>query len=122
MTSALHHAIGDWSLVQEARKIIANRTLRRQLFPTTIFGEPAWDILLVLYSQSTGTDKSVATLSKLTDAPLSTIIRWVKYLEDAGLVMREPNHSNHMRDLVHLTDKASRALQFYLLQVARDGQ
>lgn len=113
---------GDRALVQLARKMVAARHLRLQLFPAGMFCEPAWDILLSLYSQPSGGNRSISTLAECSNAPVGTAIRWVQYLEEQGLVIREVNGGDRSGEFVHLTDKAFRALQFYLAQILRDGQ
>lgn len=119
---AFRQTPGERALVQLARKVLAARTLRLQLFPAGMFSEPAWDILLSLYSQPSGGHRSIATLAECSGAPASTAIRWIQYLEDEGLVIREANGGDRTGEFVHLTDKAYRALQFYLAQILRDGQ
>lgn len=120
--TAFSQTPGDRALVQLARKMLAARHLRLQIFPTGMFCEPAWDILLSLYSQPSGGDRSISALADCASAPVGTATRWVQYLEDQGLVIREANGGDRSGEFVHLTDKAYRALQFYLAQILRDGQ
>jgi DNA-binding MarR family transcriptional regulator len=87
-----------------------------------MFSEPAWDILLSLYSQPSGGRRSISTLADCSGAPVSTAIRWIQYLEDEGLVIRGAIGGDRTDEFVHLTDKAYCALQFYLAQILRDGQ
>lgn len=119
--TAFRQTPGDRSLVQLARKMLAARHLRLQLFPAGMFCEPAWDILLSLYSQPSGGYRSISTLAESSNAPVGTANRWVQYLEEQGLVVREVNGGDRAGEFVHLTDKAYRALQFYLAQILRDG-
>jgi DNA-binding MarR family transcriptional regulator len=112
---------GERALVQLARKILAGRMLRSQLFPTGMFCEPAWDMLLSLYSQPSGGRRTVSNLAECSGAPISTAIRWIRYLEEQELVVREPLGVELAGETVHLTDKAYRLLQFYLAQMLRDG-
>lgn len=115
------HMPGERALVQLARKILAGRMLRSQLFPTGMFCEPAWDMLLSLYSQPSGGRRTVSNLAESSGAPISTAIRWIRYLEEQELVVREPLGVELAGETVHLTDKAYRLLQFYLAQMLRDG-
>jgi DNA-binding MarR family transcriptional regulator len=119
---AFRQTPGDRALVQLAKKILVARQLRLQVFPAGMFCEPAWDILLSLYSQPSGGYRSISTLAECANAAVGTTIRWVKYLEEEGLLTREVNGGDRNGELVHLTDKAFRALQFYLAQTLRDGQ
>lgn len=112
---------GERALVQLARKLLAGRMLRSKLFPNGIFCEPAWDMLLSLYAQPSGGRRTVANLAESSGAPISTAVRWIKYLEEQDLVMREPLGVEIAGETVHLTDKAYRSLQFYLAQMLRDG-
>jgi hypothetical protein len=67
--------------------IIKSRIVRRAFFSATLFGEPAWDILLALYAGALDDECSAAKqLSKVSDATSSEVDRWMSALEREGLV------------------------------------
>ena len=53
-----------------------------------MFGEPAWYMLLELYSRGEQGMASVADLADLAGGPASTAGRWIDYLEEQELVRR----------------------------------
>lgn len=71
----------------------AIRRMREQHFCKRIFGEPGWDILLELYAAEL-TDQKVSTSNLIlsSSAPNSTALRWIKNLEDSGLIFKTPSH------------------------------
>jgi hypothetical protein len=69
------------------RFIIKSRTDRQKFFPSTLFSEPAWDMLLKLYEAAV--EQRSLSISKLAKAAIvepSTAARWVCALERQGLV------------------------------------
>ena len=88
--------------------------LRHSFFPSAIFGEPAWNILLMLYVAPSRADRTVRRLGENSGAPLSTAIRWLDYLEAEGLVMQDSSTHDPQQKEVHLTDKAYNRLRSFL--------
>lgn len=69
------------------------RRVREKFFEKKIFGEPGWDMLLELYVGELGDEKiSTSNLILSSSAPNSTALRWIKHLEDAGLVTKTSSH------------------------------
>jgi DNA-binding MarR family transcriptional regulator len=69
--------------------IIKSRIVRRTFFSATLFGEPAWDILLALYAGALDDERITAKqLGKASDATSSAVERWMSALEREGLVNR----------------------------------
>ena len=102
-------------LARRARLIFATRRKRSQIFGKGMFGEPAWDMLVALYVGDTaGPRATVGRLSELTEAPLTTAIRWLDYLEQQGLVHREPHPTDRRAIFVELTDKGRSVMERYL--------
>ena len=95
-----------------AGRISAARASRAALFPTELFDEPAWDIMLQLYC-ATGRDEVTTgnTLGQLTCAPLSTIERWVEYLVERDLVEHDDRLS--LDSKIQLTEHAFSRLDAY---------
>jgi DNA-binding MarR family transcriptional regulator len=77
-----------------------------------MFGEPAWEILLLLYAL--GARQTIGRLAELACASKSTTIRWIDYLEAQQLVTRQPHPNDKRAVYAELTDKAREAIRVYL--------
>jgi DNA-binding MarR family transcriptional regulator len=75
-----------------ALQLYAIRRERHQFFNDDIFGEPAWDILLILYWAEM--EQLRLTVSNVCDAacvPQTTALRWINKLELDGTILRAPH-------------------------------
>jgi DNA-binding MarR family transcriptional regulator len=98
-----------------ARDILRFRRRRADLFNRSMFGEPAWDMLLTLYTSSIeGPRHSVGQLGSLSGSPQTTALRWLEYLVMEKLVVRLPNPTDRRSDFVELSDKGRAAMEKYL--------
>lgn len=105
-------------LLLRAKKHFRDRQLRRQYFSRGIFGEPAWDTLLVLYiSEFSGRRLTIGRLVDWIDAPLSTTQRWIAYLEKERLVAKEGHPDDRRMAYVRLLDKGRAVLDEYFAAV-----
>lgn len=103
------------SLVSRARIVLNCRKLRERYFKPVIFGEPAWDILLVLYIAEHSSGKPTMTrLAEWIDTPLSTVVRWMNFLEEERLVERQGHPTDKRTVFVRLLEKGRNALDSYL--------
>ena len=103
-----------------ARRIVAGRRLRTQCFKKPMFGEPAWDMLLALYTSSVdGPRQSVGRLSAASGSPATTALRWLDYLVKEQLVIREANPTDGRSDFVELTEKGRSTMERYLSETSR---
>jgi len=108
------------SLIDAARHELKKRRRRTQLLSEGMFGEPAWEMLLLLYIEQQGTRLNLARLSENLGLPGTTALRWLSYLEDRGLIQREAHPTDQRSAFLKLTDKAIEALDVYLSEaVAR---
>ena len=107
------------ALVSRARKLLAVRRMRKQYFDRDIFGEPAWEILLALYvTDDAGARLTLTKLAEWIEAPLTTVIRWVRALEDQSLVGRVEHPTDRRIIFIRLLDKGRTALDSYLAAIA----
>jgi DNA-binding MarR family transcriptional regulator len=82
-----------------------------------MFGEPAWDMLLVLYmSEQHGSRPTISSLTQFSGARPTTALRWLDYLEAQQLIGRETHPTDRRAALVWITDKAREALDSYLCE------
>jgi DNA-binding MarR family transcriptional regulator len=97
--------------------ILRARRSRSNAFNKSMFGEPAWDMLLELFiNQDFGARLAVGRLCELSGAPSTTALRWLDYLEKQKLVVREPNPTDRRTEFVEITEKGRSAMAQYLFE------
>ncbi len=102
-------------LARKAAEILAFREQRKALFPSKMFGEPAWDILLDLYCHETaGKSISVSSACVAGGAAYATGLRWLRYLVEAGMVRREPDSRDLRYEWVRLQPQARHQIETFL--------
>ena len=101
-------------LALRAREILALRQKRAELFGPSMFGEPAWEMLLHLYSMAGAARQSMSRLAQLSGTSKATALRWIDYLLDRGLISRQPHPTDLRTAFVELTDKGREKLEAYL--------
>jgi DNA-binding MarR family transcriptional regulator len=109
----------DWpTRLHGAQRQLAARRQRDALFGEALFGEPGWDVLLELYCA--GIQHTRSSLSKVGGGglPPTTVLRWIRKLEEEGLVHREADPSDRRRVFVILTDKAFDLMSAHLDSLA----
>ena len=105
-----------------ARANLRARRIRRHHLPESLFGEPAFDMLLALYLSDQGGSRQTTTrLVKYSGAPMSTALRWVDYLVRAGLVARRANPVDRRVAFIELTDKGLASIEAYLAELISEG-
>jgi DNA-binding MarR family transcriptional regulator len=107
---------GDESgrLLARARQILAHRRRRHELFGKELFGEPAWEMLLLLYVSQTTQRYTVGQLAQASGAPKSTGTRWIDHLEQQGLVEKDEHPTDRRTAFVKLSKRGQDALALYL--------
>lgn len=100
-----------------ARWSLLFRETRTKFLPRSMFGEPAWDLLLALFVHDNGVPVAVTDLAKLAETPVSTAVRWMDYLEEKGLVRRERSDLDRRVSKVTLSDEGRRRLDAYFADV-----
>jgi hypothetical protein len=103
-----------------AQKAYRDRRRRAEVFgEETLFGEPAWDILLDLFvAGEKGKRVAVTSACIGSGVPSTTALRWLNVLELRGLIEREDDNSDARRSFVRLTSKARRLMAEYFLHNA----
>jgi DNA-binding MarR family transcriptional regulator len=91
------------ALLERARSILRVRRARERLLGRAVVGEPAFDLLLSLYVRLGETETSLTSLATPADIPYSSAARWIRYLEDKGLVERAESKSDRRVICVQLT-------------------
>ena len=95
-------------LLSAASEIYRMRRARDRLMPAGLVGEPAWDMLLALYSE--GPDGlTVASICRGSGVSQGAALRWLGVLEAQGLTIQNAHHRDERIALVALT-KHGRAI------------
>lgn len=84
-----------------------------------MFGEPAWDMLLDLFIRQTK-DEKISGKNAFIDAeaPTATAKRWLKVLEQNGLIISQPDPASSDGDRTHLTPTGYEGMLRYLESIA----
>ncbi len=78
-----------------------------------MFGEPAWDMLLILYIEQGGPQLTMGRLARIAGASATTALRWIEYLEGQGLTRRQSHPTDRRTFFVRITDRGLQALDLY---------
>jgi DNA-binding MarR family transcriptional regulator len=106
---------GRDELVATARALFAERKRRSMHFSPVMFGEPGWEMLLVLYvGDFDGGRQTIGKLAGSIGAPQTTALRWIDYLEKERLISRQPDPLDRRTVVVEITDKGRQKLEDYL--------
>lgn len=101
-----------------AAQIYRTRELRTRFFPGSLFAEPAWDILLLIYGVEPSRERlSVSAVCASAGAPYTTVFRWIEKLIQEGLIVREEHPRDRRAHLLHLSERATALLDAYFDQV-----
>lgn len=101
-----------------ARKIYNARRERDTVFKGDLFSDPAWDILLDLYtSEKSGQKISVTSACIAARVPTSTGLRWITILIQNGYVERQSDPSDARRSFLSLTPAAREGMEILFEQL-----
>ena len=106
-------------LVKLAKRIKAIRDSRAAVLDPSLFGEPAWNILLALYvAAGERYALSISALCAESGAPATTAARSIGRLLELRMVRRVSNPSDNRSAYIELTDETAAKLT-ELLESAR---
>lgn len=109
-------------LVEHARQVARRRAKRARFFDPGMLGEPAWDILLLLYIEEGERLLRTSHVTTAGETAPTTGLRWLNYLESKELVTRQSSRTDGRVEYVYLTDKARNALDSYFSETLTMGQ
>jgi MarR family transcriptional regulator, temperature-dependent positive regulator of motility len=109
-------AIDLGELGRLAQEIFRSRQQRAAIFrDDDLFGEPAWDIFLALYTAHEAQHKlSLTDVCGVAGVPLATGLRWIGRLEKDGWVYRAADPVDRRRSWLNLTERALNVMRDYL--------
>jgi DNA-binding MarR family transcriptional regulator len=101
-----------------AKGIIRARTQRSKFLPPSLFAEPAWDILLELYSAELAQQRMTVTqVCAAAKVPATTALRWLGTLETSQLVVRHTDPLDARRSFVSLTESGVQAMENFFQSI-----
>ena len=104
------------------RSMIRARRLRGHFFPSEIFADPAWDMLLDLMAARVEEQRvAVSSLCIAAAVPPTTALRWIKILCDQGLFVRIADPEDGRRVFIELSAEAAAMMEAYLKAVQSGG-
>ena len=96
-------------------QIIEARHRRSEFFPGDLFADPAWDLLLGLYAAYLRQHRvTIHTVTKRSRVPATTALRWIRELQDRGLLTRTADPLDGRRVFVGLSFEGAVAMSCYL--------
>jgi len=96
------------------RRLIRKRRQRDQHFPSDLFADPAWDMMLDLYAAHyERREISVSSLCIAAAVPATTALRWIKTMVDDGRFVRVADPDDGRRIIVSLSDDTRCRLDEY---------
>ena len=120
LTRPLRQSLPDPRLI---RRIIRQRQLRARFFDGELFADPAWDILLDLTAaRAEHARVSVTSACIASGVPLTTALRWISQMTDAGLIQRVRDDGDKRRAFVALSDSAAGAMARYFAEAGELAQ
>lgn len=108
------------AVLETAKKAYLDRKSRSAFIGShEIFGEPAWDMLLDLFIKQTEKEEVTLKAANLSnDRPISTELRWLKLLEQHGLIACQADPHDNARHVIHLTPTGYEGMLRYLESIA----
>ena len=101
--------------VSVLRRIIRERRVRERFFKEARFGEPAWDMILDLtLAWFEGKTVAVSSLCIASGVPMSTAMRWINEMIEAGLIDRWIDPTDGRRNLMQVSPATRDAMLRYL--------
>lgn len=102
------------------RQMIKLRRLRDSFFDSTLFADPAWDILLdLMAAKLEQRPVSVSSLCIAAAVPATTALRWISTMTENGLLIREHDPEDARRVFIGLAPDTEDKLRQYLLDIQK---
>jgi hypothetical protein len=102
-----------------AKQLIADRRARYAEFPSELFADPAWDILLDLFvAYADGLCISVSSAVIAANVPPTTALRWIALMTDRGYLIRARDPHDGRRVHVALAEDTIIRVRSYLEGIA----
>jgi DNA-binding MarR family transcriptional regulator len=104
--------------VKTVRWLIGARRGRTRFLSHDLLADPAWEMLLdLLHAELVNRPVSVSSACIASGVPPTTGLRWLKTLEERGLVVRKFDARDRRRVFVELSPDTSKALRRYIREI-----
>lgn len=108
---------GEREVLDDLRAV---RKIRARYFPSELFSDPCWEMLLDLYDGLLAAQQvTVTSLGAASGVPLTTAWRRMDALERHGLIERKPDPADKRRILIGLTSSGMEAVRKFLETYSR---
>jgi DNA-binding MarR family transcriptional regulator len=105
-------------ILKYAENLYNLRRQREKFFDKSLFGEPAWDLLLDLFIQGErGKQVSISSACVGAAVPTTTALRWVTTLMTKGLLCRVTDDTDARRSILKLTREGRQTMIRFLEKV-----
>lgn len=106
-------------LIDQLTLSIQIRRIRRHHFGDVMMAGPTWDMMLdLMLANANGRMLSASDLATGAGVPLSSGLRLIGALEEAGLVKRSIDERDRRRTIVRLTDAGTDRMATYFERVS----
>jgi DNA-binding MarR family transcriptional regulator len=106
------------TLRRRAAETLRVRKERHRHFSASLFGEPAWEMLLLLYVND-GVRFTIKRLSDHAGLAPTTALRWIDYLAQKEFILRDSHPTDLRKVLVELAEPGRRALDMYFSETLK---
>jgi CheY-like chemotaxis protein/DNA-binding MarR family transcriptional regulator len=90
------------------------RRLRSKYFPSDLFSDPCWEMLLDLYdAHLSEVEVTVTSLGAASGVPQTTALRRMDVLQSHGLIARAEDKNDQRRTIIRLTDSGLSAVESF---------
>jgi DNA-binding MarR family transcriptional regulator len=111
-------SVSPTKILKYAENLYNLRRQREKFFDKSLFGEPAWDLLLDLFIQGErGKQVSISSACAGAAVPTTTALRWVTTLMTKGLLCRVTDDTDARRSILKLTREGRQTMIRFLEKV-----
>ena len=101
-----------------ARRLKASRNARDKFFRSSLFAEPAWDMMLALYiAEGEGCRLKVSDLCNESGVPNTTALRWIDQLVDLKMARKRRRPLDGRAFFVEIEPDTTRKMNGYLEKI-----
>jgi DNA-binding MarR family transcriptional regulator len=102
------------ALLERAKSILRVRRARERQFCRSMLGEPAFDLLLLLYLRSGQKGTSLIGLARAAGVPSTSATRWARYLADKGFIECAESQRDRRAMSIQLTSSGRAVMEEFL--------
>ena len=100
-----------------ARRLLEERSVRAEFFPVGMFGETAWDALLVLFSHDHSSTLTAADIAARVAETVSVTGQWLHFLDQHAFTESRIDLLDPRRRIAELTTTGREMISAYLATI-----